>query len=96
MTNLEIATPSLCLVDDDVYTVESRTRPGVRHTVDVAAGTCTCEAGAHGLACWHLDYVRAIHYWQRYEARARGVRPRSPRDATPPVAPATASPSQAR
>lgn len=50
-----------------VHTVESRTRPGVVHTirlVDPVEGVvlCDCEAGKHGRHCWHIDeYKNSEH-----------------------------------
>ncbi len=65
--------PRVTLLDgtDGAFRVESRTRPGLEHTVSVPDGTCTCEAGQHGVACWHLDFCRAVYYWHRYDRRAQ-------------------------
>ncbi len=65
--------PRLTLIDgvEGGYLIESRTRPGLEHTVTVPAGTCTCEAGQHGVECWHLDFCRAVYYWHRYERRTQ-------------------------
>jgi len=52
------------------FRVESRTRPGLEHSVNVPEGTCSCEAGRHGVECWHLDFCRAVWYWRRYDQRA--------------------------
>lgn len=41
-----------------VVEFESATRPGLTHRVDLVAGTCTCEAGRHGKACWHVKAAR--------------------------------------
>ncbi len=67
------ADPRIRAVDEEggVYEVSSRTREGRTHTVNISTGVCTCEAGQHSVACWHLDYARAIHYWHRYDARAQ-------------------------
>jgi len=35
--------------------VSSRTRPWLVHVVDLEKGTCSCEAGQHGIHCWHLE-----------------------------------------
>lgn len=64
------------------YEVESATRVGSIHTVTVrpvvdADGLetdqevwgCTCEAGQYQTPCWHRDYVRAVHYFARFERR---------------------------
>ena len=68
---------------DAAYTVESATRAGLTHTVTVTEDgpddrwTCMCEAGRHGVPCWHRDYVRAVHYWYRYERRHQTRRQRA-------------------
>jgi hypothetical protein len=56
---------------DGGFRVRSHTRPGLEHTVQVPEGTCNCEAGRHGVDCWHLDFCRAVYYWHRYERRAQ-------------------------
>jgi hypothetical protein len=40
------------------FEIASGTRPGLVHTQDVLHLTCSCEAGAQGIRCWHL--VRAL------------------------------------
>jgi len=65
------------------YEVESATRVGRTHTVTVEEDgpddrwTCTCEAGQHATPCWHRDYVRAVHYWYRFERRQQTRRQRA-------------------
>jgi len=65
------------------YEVESATRTGRLHTVTVTEDgpddrwTCTCEAGRHATPCWHRDYVRAVHYWYRFERRQQTQRQRA-------------------
>jgi len=56
---------------DGGFLVGSHTRPGLEHTVHVPEGTCSCEAGQHGIECWHLDVCRAVYYWRRYDRRAQ-------------------------
>ena len=60
------------------YLVESMSRPGLGHQVDVLRLRCGYEAGKHGRRCRHL--VLAIQYgdWrkrQQAEAAARDARP---------------------
>ena len=47
------------------YLVESTSRPGLGHQVDVLRLRCGCEAGKYGRRCRHL--VLAIQYddWRR-------------------------------
>jgi len=62
--------PQVEVIDaQGVYEIGSRTRAGLAHTVNILTDACTCEAGQHSVACWHLDYARALHYWLRYEQR---------------------------
>ncbi len=56
---------------DDGFRVGSRTRAGLEHTVHAREGTCSCEAGQNGVECWHLDFCRAVYFWNRYERRAQ-------------------------
>lgn len=79
-----MADPRVTRVDgiDGSFHVESRTRPGLEHTVNVPEETCTCEAGQHGVACWHLDFCRAVYYWHRYDQRAQLWAERAARLAT--------------
>ena len=51
------------------FQVESRTRPGLMHTVDVARLRCDCEAGRRGLRCWHLFWAIQAEYWLDRAAR---------------------------
>jgi len=57
-----------------LFTVESSTRRGLMHDVSVleedSTKRCTCEAGRHGVDCWHLDYCRAVYYITRYANKA--------------------------
>lgn len=73
---------------DGSFQVESRTRPGLSHTVNVPARTCTCEAGQHGIECWHLDFCRAVFYWHRYDRRAQLWEARAARVAATKAVPA--------
>lgn len=66
-----------------VYAVASATRSGRMHTVMVIEDgpddrwTCTCEAAQFATPCWHKDYVRAAHYWYRFERRQQTRRQRA-------------------
>jgi hypothetical protein len=43
-----------------VYWVGSRSHPGATHLTNVQTGRCTCPAGKHGRACWHLGVARQL------------------------------------
>src|SRR5690242_7885670 len=64
-------TPHVHRIDGTIYDISSRTRQGLTHRVDIASGQCSCEAGQHHVDCWHIDFVRAVYYWTRYEQRAQ-------------------------
>jgi hypothetical protein len=60
-----------------LYHVESKTRPGIFHVVDVHRLSCTCEAGRYQRGCWHLRIALAYHDWRtRQQARAVDGSPR--------------------
>lgn len=40
--------------------VSSKSRPGSFRTVDLVAGSCSCEAGVHGVGCHHLRSAREV------------------------------------
>ncbi len=48
------------------FEVDSRTRPGHTHKIDVLRLTCSCEAGKEGMRCWAL--VLALMVEQGYRA----------------------------
>jgi len=53
-------------------TIDSRTRPGLKHTVTLVNGNvraCTCEAGRNGRVCWHTRYVAKVRASQLAVAR---------------------------
>jgi hypothetical protein len=53
-----------------LYHVESKTRAGLFHVVDVHRLSCNCEAGRYQRGCWHLRILLAYHDWRkRQEAR---------------------------
>src|SRR5438552_19090729 len=60
------------------YLVESKTRPGIGHQVDVLHLRCSCEAGKRRRRCWHLAFCIALDDWRRRQhaqAEAPGPRP---------------------
>jgi hypothetical protein len=42
-----------------VVEVESASQPGVRYTVDLTTGRCSCPASQFNRPCWHLKAARA-------------------------------------
>ena len=75
------AKPRIRVLGPARYLVESSSRPGLGHQVDVLRLRCGCEAGRHGRRCRHL--VLAIQYddWRRRQqaqAAATGKRPSGP------------------
>ena len=40
--------------------VSSRTEPQAEYMVQPRAGACSCPAGQHHRACWHLALCRAL------------------------------------
>ena len=52
------------------YHVESKTRPGLFHVVDVHRLTCNCEAGRYQRGCWHLRLALAWHDWRKRQQAA--------------------------
>ncbi len=46
--------PRMRKLSEFVYLVESSSRPGVGHKVDVATGRCSCTAGQFNKRCHHL------------------------------------------
>lgn len=77
-TTATAAKPRIRVLSPNRYLVESTTRPGLGHQVDVLRLKCGCEAGKYGRRCRHL--VLAIQYddWRRRQmahAAASGTRP---------------------
>jgi hypothetical protein len=69
------AKPRLRVLGPGRYLVESTSRPGIGHQVDVLRLRCGCEAGRHGRRCRHV--VLAIQYdeWRRRQSHQdRGQR----------------------
>jgi hypothetical protein len=77
-TTTTTAKPRIRVLGTARYLVESSTRPGLGHKVDVLRLKCGCEAGKYGRRCRHL--VLAIQYddWRRrQQAQAATSRTRS-------------------
>lgn len=59
--------------------ISSRTRPTLLHTVNVLTLRCTCEAGQHGIRCWHLAWALQAEQWYaraqaEFDARKEATR----------------------
>lgn len=57
--------PRMRHLEGSVYLVESNSRPGVGHKVDVLRLKCGCEAGRHGRRCHHLVWAIQMDAWRR-------------------------------
>src|SRR2546423_13038401 len=77
ITTTTTVKPRIRVLGPARYLVESTTRPGLGHQVDVLRLKCGCEAGTYGRRCRHL--VLAIQYddWRRRQ-QARTAASRSP------------------
>ena len=74
-TTTTTAKPRIRILGPARYLVESTSRPGLGHQVDVLRLRCGCEAGKFGRRCRHL--VLAIQYddWRRrQQAQAAACR----------------------
>jgi len=47
--------PRMRKLSEFIYLVESSSRPGVGHKVDVSAGRCSCTAGQFNKRCHHIQ-----------------------------------------
>ncbi len=47
--------PRMRKLSEFVYLVESTTKPGTGHKVDIAAGRCSCTAGQFNKRCHHVQ-----------------------------------------
>ena len=65
-TTATAAKPRIRVLSANRYLVESTSRPGLGHQVDVVRLRCGCEAGKFGRQCKHLLW--ALHYdaWRRH------------------------------
>jgi hypothetical protein len=59
------------------YLVESTTRPGLGHQVDVLRLKCGCEAGWHGRRCKHLILALGYDEWRKRQRAAAQAQQRS-------------------
>jgi hypothetical protein len=56
-----------------LFHVESTTRPGIFHVVDVHRLTCTCEAGRARRGGRHLRLALAYHDWRTRQLAQSGA-----------------------
>lgn len=59
--------PRIRFMRNGRYLVESFSRPGVGHQVDVLRLKCGCEAGSYGRRCKHLVLALEFDTWRRRE-----------------------------
>jgi hypothetical protein len=65
------AKPRIRVLSPNRYLVESTTRPGIGHQVDVLRLKCGCEAGKFGRRCRHLILALGYDEWRkRQQAQA--------------------------
>ena len=57
--------PRIRVLGPSRYLVESTTRPGLGHQVDVLRLRCGCEAGQYGRRCKHLIWALGYDEWRR-------------------------------
>ena len=70
--------PRIRILGPARYLVESTTRPGLGHQVDVLRLRCGCEAGKYNRRCRHLILALAYDEWRRRQqaqAAAASTRP---------------------
>lgn len=76
--------PRIRRQDATHFQVESKSRPGHFHTVDTLHLRCDCEAGQHGLRCWHLVWsLQAERLYKDADARHKTAR----KSTTAPLSP---------
>src|SRR2546423_11489675 len=79
ITTTTTVKPRIRVLGPARYLVESTTRPGLGHQVDVLRLKCACEAGKYRRRCRHL--LLAIQYddWRkRQQAQAAAAQQRPP------------------
>lgn len=70
-TTSTAAKPRIRVLAANRYLVESTTRPGLGHQVDVLRLKCGCEAGKYGRRCKHLILALGYDEWRRrHQAQA--------------------------
>jgi hypothetical protein len=57
--------PRIRILSAHRYLVESTSRPGLGHQVDVLRLRCGCEAGKYGRRCRHLILALAYDEWRK-------------------------------
>ncbi|HKO23856.1 MAG TPA: hypothetical protein VJY65_03855, partial [Chloroflexota bacterium] len=62
--------PRIRILGPARYLVESTSRPGLGHQVDVLRLKCGCEAGKYGRRCRHLILALGYDEWRRRQQRA--------------------------
>jgi hypothetical protein len=68
-TTITPTKPRIRVLSAHRYLVESTTRPGLGHQVDVLRLKCGCEAGKYGRRCRHLILALGYDEW-RHRQRA--------------------------
>ena len=75
-TTITASKPRIRVLSPNRYLVESTTRPGLGHQVDVLRLKCGCEAGRYGRRCKHLIWALGYDEWRRRaQAAASSTRP---------------------
>jgi hypothetical protein len=69
--------PRIRVLSASRYLVESSSRPGLGHQVDVLRLKCGCEAGKYGCRCRHLILALAYDEWRRRQRTAAGAQQRA-------------------
>jgi hypothetical protein len=70
-TTTTTAKPRIRVLGAARYLVESTSRPGLGHQVEVLRLKCGCEAGKYGRRCRHLILALAYDEWRkRQQAQA--------------------------
>ena len=69
--------PRIRVLSAHRYLVESTTRPGLGHQVDVLRLKCGCEAGKYGRRCKHLILALGYDEWRRRQRAAAEAQQRT-------------------
>ena len=77
-TTITPTKPRLRVLGPARYLVESFSRPGIGHQVDVLRLKCGCEAGKYGRRCRHLVLALAYDEWRRRQREEAGASQRRP------------------
>jgi hypothetical protein len=76
-TTTTSAKPRIRVLSPHRYLVESTSRPGLGHQVDVLRLKCGCEAGRHERRCKHLILALGYDEWRRRQRAAAEVQQRT-------------------